>query len=262
MKNRYYVEIEHDGYDEKAYLQVFKFALQLSKIDRDIKRIVCYVHTKRNTGYFNPILDDSIIKKLLDGNVIIRPFPVPLTIQTKSTYSLSKYHNSNHDLVLAFGMDKEDLEVLDDYAGIEYIVAIPWLRDKTAPWIERWEAKEITGKENNKKVSHLSGIVKIAFTELSAVINKSTGITHPMDNGRAKTYIRALHKYEPELNADAVVSFLVTELGWTSAHANDVGKLITTLNDGRYFRGGEKTGLQNYYKRWKEKVKSAKNNHP
>lgn len=255
MKNRYYVEIEHDGYDEKAYLQVFKFSLQLSKIDRDIKRIVCYIHTKRNIGYFNQIFDDGTIKKLLAGNVLVNPFQLPLTIQTKSTYSLNKYHNSNHDLVLAFGMDKEDLEVLDDYAGIEYIVAIPWLRDKTAPWIERWEAKEITGKENNKKVSHLSGIVKIAFTELSAVINKSTGITHPMDNGRAKTYIRALHKYEPELNADAVVSFLVTELGWTSAHANDVGNLISKLNEGRYFQGGDKTGLQNHYKRWKGKLK-------
>lgn len=80
-----------------------------------------------------------------------------------------------------------------------------------------------------------------------------TGISHPSDKDQAKTYIRALHKYESELKAEEVVTYLVTELGWTFNHANDVGKLITTLCVGRYFHGGEKVGLQNYYKRWKEK---------
>ena len=255
MKNRYYVEIEYDGYNEKAYLQAFNFALQLSKKDREVKRIVCYVHTKGSTGYFASILDANTIKELLKGDIQVNPFPVPLTIQTKSTYFKNRYCFSNHDLILAFGMDKEELEVLDDYDGIEYVVAIPWLKDEISPWIERWNVKEITGKQNGKKISGISNIVKIAMSELSAVINKRTGISHPSDNNRAKTYIRTLHKYEPELNADDVVFFLITELGWTSAHANDVGKLITTLNEGRYFRGGEKIGLQNHYKRWKEKSK-------
>ena len=65
------------------------------------------------------------------------------------------------------------------------------------------------------------------------------------------------YKYESELNAHSVVSYLVAELGWTSSHANGVGKLITTLNEGRYYKGGEKTGLQVHYKRWKEKAKKS-----
>ena len=66
-----------------------------------------------------------------------------------------------------------------------------------------------------------------------------------------------IYKYESELNAHSVVSYLFAELGWTSSHANDVGKLITTLNEGRYYKGGEKTGLQVYYKRWKEQAKKS-----
>ena len=259
MKNRYYVDIEHDGYNEQAYLQAFKFALLLSKEDSDVKRIVCYVHTKVNTGYFNHLFDGNAIKKLLAGDVHVNPFPVPLTIQTKSTYSHYKYYSSNHDLVLAFGMDKDDLEVLDDYKGIEYIVAITWLKDKTALWVERWNTREITGKKSAQNASDVSDIVKVAMTELSSIINRSTGISHPSDNNRAKTYIRALYKYEPELDAEAVVSYLVTKLGWTSAHANDIGKLITILNEGRYFQGGDKTGLQNHYKRWKDKSNDVNN---
>lgn len=186
----------------------------------------------------------------------VEPFPVPLTIETKITYSKSKYSSSNRDFVLAFGMDLEDLEVLDDYYGVKYIVAIPWLKDKTMPWVNRWNAEEITGKKEEKPEEEVSDIVKVALAELTASINMSTGIVNPFDNSRAKTYIRALHKYEPELKPKAVVSYLVTKLGWTSSHANDVGKLIATLNDGGFFRGGEKTGLQFHYKRWKEKANS------
>lgn len=256
MNNKYYVDIEHDGFNGDAYLQAFKFANKLVKQNKDVNRIVCYVHTKGNIGYFEPFFEDKLIKKLLEGNVMIEPFPVPLTIETKNTYSKSRYSSSNRDLVLAFGMDLEDLEVLDDYYGVKYLVAIPWLKDKTMPWVNRWNAEEITGKKDDKTKSGVSEIVKVALSELTSSINMSTGIINPFDNSRAKTFVRALHKYEPEISAEAVVSYLVSELGWTSSHANDVGKLIETLNNGRYFIGGEKTGLQFHYKRWKEKAKS------
>ena len=163
----------------------------------------------------------------------------------------------DEDVVVAFGMDLKDLEVIDDYYCVKYIIAVPWRKDKTMPWIERWNAEEITGAKRDSGKTGVSEIVKVAMKELSSIINMSTGISHPSDNDRAKTYIRALYKYESELNAHSVVSYLVAELGWTSSHANDVGKLITTLNEGRYYKGGEKTGLQVYYKRWKEQAKKS-----
>ena len=255
MDNKYYVDIEQDGFNEEAYKQAFKFAFKYAKQNKDVDRIVCYIHTKGNTGYFEPFFDDRLIKKLLAENVWIESFPVPLTIETKITYTKNKYYSSNKDLVLAFGMDLEDLEELDDYRSVKCIVAIPWLKEKTMPWVNRWNSKEITGKKNEDVEADVSDVVKVAFSELSSCINMTTGISHPSDNSRAKTYVRALFKYEPELNPEKVVSYLVTELGWSTAHANDIGKLITTLNNGRYYVGGEKTGLQNYYKRWKEKTK-------
>ena len=110
------------------------------------------------------------------------------------------------------------------------------------------------------------GIKKQVFTDLNLNLEsgKIIGLLGPNGSGKT-TLIKMLagllkpdagnitiagKKIGPETKA--VVSYLVTELGWTSSHANDVGKLITTLNDGGFFRGGEKTGLQFHYKRWKE----------
>lgn len=254
MNNKFYVDIEQDGFNKEAYLEAFKFANKLTRQDNEIKRIVLYVHTKGNTGYFEPFFNDISIKKLLAGNVKVEPFKVPLSIHTKITYDKCRYSSTACDLVLAFGMDLKDLEVLDDYYGVKYIVAIPWLKDKTMPWVARWNAEEINGKDTSNDSMALPETVKVAMKELSSSINMSIGISNSYDNDLAKTYIRALHKYEPELKAEDLVSYLVTELGWTSAHANDVGKLLTTLKEGRTFRGGDKTGLQNHYKRWKEKA--------
>ena len=76
-----------------------------------------------------------------------------------------------------------------------------------------------------------------------------------MDEKRAKTYILSLHKYESSLNADIVGSYLVRELNWDTEDAKDVEKLINTLNNGKHFQGGQRTGLQHYYKQWKDQSK-------
>lgn len=255
MNTKYWVDIKEDGYNKEAYARAMVFANKLAEQDNDVKRIVCFIHTKQNVVFFEPFFDSSTISKMFEGNIRLSGFVVPMTIETKITYEKSKYSSPEEDVVVAFGMDLKDLEVIDDYYCVKYIIAVPWLKDKTMPWIERWNAEEITGAKRDSGKAGVSEIVKVAMKELSSIINMSTGISHPSDNDRAKTYIRALHKYESELNAHSVVSYLVAELGWTSSHANDVGKLITTLNEGRYYKGGEKTGLQVYYKRWKEKAK-------
>jgi len=88
--------------------------------------------------------------------------------------------------------------------------------------------------------------------DLTDSINMSTGITHPSDEEQAKTYILALHKYEPSLDANIVGAYLVRDLNWDTDHAKEIEKLINTLNNGKYFQGGRRTGLQHYYKQWKK----------
>lgn len=258
MKGRYYVNIEKDGPNKGAYLKAFSFANNIAKKDKEIKRIVCYIHTKDNIGYFEQLFPESTIKSLLKGNEIIEPMEVPLTIATQKTYEKNMHSSDVFDLVLAFGMDLKDLEVIDDYSCVKYIVAIPWIKKKTMPWVERWKAIEISNKteESISPDLSLSPIAKEALNELTEAINVNTGIIHPMDNALAKTYIRTLHKYDPLLNSEAVKSYLTRDLNWSSASAKEVANLVTILNEGRYFQGGEKTGLKNYYKKWQDAVKN------
>gem|GEM_PF-650004 len=249
MNTKFYIDTEAN--DDKAYRLAMQFACELAKKDSNMKKIVLYIHTKQNTGWFDRLFGHEDVKRLFNG-LKFNDCPVPFKLETKLTYKSAMYGNAS-DIVICCGMDADDILKIDDYHSVKYIIAIPWLRRLTDKWIKTWNAFEISGKEHgdDEKLSEPSEIVKIAMQELTDTINMSTGISHPMDNDRAKTYIRTLHKYEPELNSDIVTSYLIRELNWDTQHAKDIGKLIETLNIGKYFQGGEKTGLQNYYKRWK-----------
>lgn len=83
---------------------------------------------------------------------------------------------------------------------------------------------------------------------------ESKDFHHPDDENACKTYIRTIHKYMPEVTSSQIEDILVTELNWSSGNAAQVGELLNRLKNGRTFRGGEKTGLANYYKGWKEKL--------
>lgn len=253
MNNRYYIDTH--GNDDGAYDSAYKFALKLAKQESNIKKIIFLVATKNNTGWLDRLYGEKTVKQLFKG---IRKDVLLLKIETIKTYSDS-YSNST-DVVIACGLNSKEIFKVEDYRNVAYIIAIPWLKELTQSWITtknpsilNIDQKEIVA-ENKTDIPKPSSIIQEAFIELTKVINTSTGISHDMDNNRAKTYIRTLYKYEPELNSDLVCSYLVNELSWEVRHSNDVRKLIDTLNAGKYFIGGDKTGLQHHYKRWKNNV--------
>lgn len=99
-------------------------------------------------------------------------------------------------------------------------------------------------------------LLRIALKEMDIRMFESKDFHHPDDENTCKTYIRAIHKYMPEVTSSQIEDILVTELNWTSGNAAQVGELLDRLKNGRTFRGGANTGLAQYYKRWKEKLKS------
>lgn len=252
METKFYIDAEANN--DEAYQTAMKFACELAKKDDNIKRIVLYIITKQNTGWFDRLYGNDTVKKMFNGNMF-KGCPVPFKFETKLTYKKSQYNNSS-DIVISCGMDADNVFELDDFSSVKYIIAVPWQRKLTEQWIKTWNAIEITGKKGIvENYPEPTCIVKKAMLSLTSTINMSTGISHPSDNNKAKTYILALSKYEQSLNADIVNSYLIKELGWFVRHAKDIKELIKTLNAGKFFKGGERKGLQNHYKRWKEECK-------
>lgn len=246
-KQRFFIATS--GNDDEAYREAMQYACKLADNDPEIKRVVLLVHTKQNTGWFERIFGREIEKQLFKGTTFKNCRPV-FKFETKKTYNDS-YTPS--EIVITCGLDSEDVLPIDDFYSVKAIIAIPWLVDGLDKWVQTWNPTEIRG--NQQAVAAYpepTCIVKKAMQDLTDSINMTTGISHPSDEEQAKTYILALHKYETNLNADIVGAYLVRELNWDTDHAKDIEKLINTLNNGKYFQVGRRTGLQNYYKQWKK----------
>ncbi len=232
--------------NEKITLQK---AFQLVEEIDEIQEITLLIPTQSTTGYFERIFGTDRIKGLFTGKYKVFNGGPRLKIETTKTIR----DNNIKRILVSFGLSSDKLFNYDGFSSVAAIIGHQEYKDGLKDWAEAWGAEEILSGTIKLKSSNLDKVVKCAFDDLSAVINISTGITHSMDEMMCKTFLRALHKYGYDLNEKDISSYLITEKGWDSKHAKDVIKLISKLNSGSYFQGGQKTGLQNFTKNWKSR---------
>ncbi len=75
-------------------------------------------------------------------------------------------------------------------------------------------------------------VVIQALNDLSAYVNKSTGITHPLDRDAAIETFMILRDGREDFNPKEVKAFLISD-GWAIDDAKDVAKLAQKVLDGK-----------------------------
>jgi len=248
-KQRFYINTQGND-DISARAKAIQFAIKFADEDLEIEQIILLIYSKTNDGWFEGFFDEKVAKNLYKG-IKFSDCRVPVIIKTSKTFKES-YRKIPSEIVVVFGMDSDQLNKIEDFYSVKVIVLVPWLKESVKKWLQTWNPEEING--NNDIIETYpepSEVVKKAMNSLTSTINMSTGISHPMDEEKAKTYILSLHKYEPVLDADVVGSYLVKHLNWQTEDAADIEKLINILNAGKFFKGGKRTGLKEYYNRWK-----------
>jgi len=223
-------------------------ALEICLKAGDIDEIILLIHTKRQTNYIKRVFEMRNVNKLFSNTIIDPKFP-PFRIETIKTFN-SDYPSKK--IVIAFGLRSDELYKYDDFDNIYALIAHQWMKGDVNNWASKWGAINIDTNEPIEIIDLPPLVVQNAFSALTESINMSTGITHPSDNSLCKTYIRALNKYNYEMNSNKVYAYLTKNLNWDYDDAKDVIKLIDKINSGGYFQGGEKTGLKYYIKNWTE----------
>lgn len=77
----------------------------------------------------------------------------------------------------------------------------------------------------------MNPILKKSIETLSHVINVSTGLTHPLDESRAKELFKALHKQGIQLNSSEIYSLAISN-SWPERHAKSLSELAEKIASG------------------------------
>lgn len=250
--NRYYANIQ--GPEPKAILACLKKANEICAKDPDVSCIVLYSYAKTNFNTVSQVFGNKVVERMFSQPVNINGIAKPIRCLTERTY---KDYTQPTSIVICCHMGSNDIQKVDDFYSAKYIIAISWLKNELHGWVKRWNAECVYGDELKKENTEIDNfaLLRIALKEMDIRMFESKDFHHPDDENTCKTYIRALHKYMPEVTPSQIEDVLVTELNWTSANASQVGELLARLKNGRTFRGGDKTGLVKFYKGWKEKLR-------
>lgn len=203
-KRRYYND--NIGPLKENEVRAFKKALELCNEIEDITQITLLIHTKRNTGYLERIFGTRNLRDFFRGVKIDEIYP-PLKIETVRTFSDNW---QGKKIVIAFGLHSHELYKYDNYENVAGIIAHQWSEDSVKDWAKSWEAINLKSETKIGKTMLPDKVVQQAFIDLSNSINMTTGIHHFMDEEQCKTYIRALKKYNYELNSKEILTFLTT----------------------------------------------------
>lgn len=243
---RYYIDTE--GNDDSAYKEAIEFACKYSKENNCEFDVILYALQSANIGWLERIYNRDIVKSFRNGHKLIG-CNASIKIETKRT--LKRRVGNSSLIVIAMGMKADDVFEIEDIDNVEVIIAIPWIRESLDKWVKSMNPIEMRGGET-EIFEEIDCLIMKALEELTNEINLSTGISHLGDADLAKTMIRTFFKYEMCPNADQIEGYLVSQLSWNAKGAKEFTDLIRKMNEGKYFKGGSKTGLQNYYKSWKE----------
>jgi hypothetical protein len=77
----------------------------------------------------------------------------------------------------------------------------------------------------------MNPILRKAIETLSIVVNVSTGLSHPLDESRAKELFKALHKQGIQLLASDVYSVAI-ENSWPERHAKELSEIAEKIGNG------------------------------
>ena len=244
--------IDTMGNDDEAYREAMAFACKLAEENPTIKRVVLLIGQKGNDSWFERLFGRETVKDLYAG-VGFKDCRPLFKFETVRTYKNG--YGAPTDIVISCGLSSDDLFKIDDHDCVHSIIAIPWVKENTIEWIKTWKPQDI--RNNSAELTTekaVSCVVQKAMEDLTSSINMSTGIHHSADEEQAKTYILALHHHGELKDATELRGYLVRELGWDSNDAQDMYKLVDTLNSGRFFKGGsrEKKVWKYYMDNWRK----------
>ncbi len=242
------------GADTKALIACVRKAFELADSDDEVERVVLYSYTKKNFMQVGKIFGEDNVNQMFSRPMKSKGCTKRIKCATERTYKKEcEYKHTPKDVVICCHMDSKAVFKVDDYLNAKYIIALSWTMEGLKEWITRWHAQSVSGsKADNDSKREIDPILPKALREMDNRMFNSKSLAHPYDEETCKSYIRAIHKYLPEVTPSDIEDFLVTMLGWENRNTSKVGELLQRLKDGRTFQGGQKTHLKEFYNRWKQ----------
>lgn len=211
------------------------------------KRVWIVSHGKSNLdGYISDAIGKGAADALSKGKSV-RAGDIEIVFYGDRTLP---YGGDGSPVVVCYPNDKL-LDKLDGMSGIPCLIVLPWLHQETEAWIAAHAPEDIYGAVTTAQSTVSNPVVEKALETLLAVINVSTGISHPSDKATAMRIFKTLIKGKEAYDPDEVRAWLVQK-GMRPNHANDIRDIAA---DPSKFRARtDSSPNMDQLRRWREEA--------
>lgn len=171
-----------------------------------------------------------------------------LNIMLTTTHRYHAMQNA-HDIVISCGLDSNELLRLenDNFNGIDVNVELKDYPDISL-WGRVWGVPSPNIPANSFIAIAPAAQVQHALDQISGAIGLyHTHAFHPSDEEFVKTCVLALNHYLGNINSDEILAYVLRAHHWPLGIALILKDYFDKLNNGRYFRGGDR-----HKTRWKQ----------
>lgn len=164
-------------------------------------------------------LGKEVCKKLMKGQTVAVG-ETGISVKHESVATALKTGDAG--VGLAFYVSSDAIQKLDG-KGFKCLIFVPWLDTDGTDWAAKWNAATHGGQTVGAEV-RLPPEVIAALQALSAIVNLSTGLSHPSDKGHAKRKFTELQSNGIKWAAPEVEKWAARN-GWKPADAQELAAL-------------------------------------
>ena len=241
--------IKTEGPDQQAVKQAFQWLVTKAR-ERAFLAVMSYGNLR---GVISDVLGDRTVKTLIkEGRLRVGGIEISLVTQRKTIY------NGQGVPLVVFYPTTKFLDQMDSIPNVSAMLVVPWRIEAVEPWIRTWGAIELGTQESVEEPELVKNKVVVeALKSLTAVVNVSTGITHPSDREAAVQLFTILRDAGELFNPEDVKAWLIRYGGWKAPQAQEVAELAQKILDGRRLRKGRRAWRENILEIWREEAARA-----
>ena len=203
--------------------------------------------TSNLEGIVEDIVGREIVSKLRkNGSVVINGANITLVTEKKMIY------RANNRSVLSLYGGKKILDKIDSVQDISEILVFPWMMDEIKNWIKTWNATELGQPQPTTLELVSNPVVVKALESLTASVNLSTGISHPLDRSRTIWTFKFLKEYNESYNPDEIKSWLISKGKWRATAAQEAMEIAQGVLEEKAYHAGEPAWVNNIVEIWRK----------
>jgi hypothetical protein len=219
--------VPSQGPDVEALKRCIAFAVKQSQ-KNEYKTITLLVPVKKGFEHSNvaDLLGQKVMKALLNGNRVKAIDDIYFELESIKTFR----ENASYEIIIGLYLTQRELDIFDAVRNVKELIFLPWLEEESNNWIDRWNPKilgeEKGGEEKAVQSSLLSSVVEKELSDLTSVINHSTGLGHPLDKQKAEDIFKTLRTRGETINPNDIKNWAIRN-GWAPKHADQLAKLAS-----------------------------------